>query len=137
MQTIVNVKKASPPYIAASRFAPLIAKSMPGLVGYPPIYIGNKDNIPLLRNFLWDEIQKGNPEVIEPLLQVADDWVIGCWCVDMQGQEIYTSKDVCMAQVIFKAAKFLRNNLHFAEVVTTGNKKTNRGKVIDSVPMIR
>ena len=108
---IVNLKRYRGPYVYAGRFM----KHSP--VGeLPASSLGNPFTVrrygcqalPLFRQFLWTAIREQNPVVLPALLAVQDDWTLGCWCVDLEGEKIFTAAEVCHCQLIWKAVRYLK-----------------------------
>lgn len=107
MPSIINIKTAQPPYVYAGKFLPLMKPSK-GVEAHYTAYEGKKDNTKMLREYLWAGIKNRDEEVVDALLQIEPHWIIGCWCLNAEGEEVYTAPEICHAQVILKATRYLR-----------------------------
>lgn len=60
--------------------------------------------IALYRQYLWKEIQANNNQIIQTLLDLPDDAVLGCFCAP---------KD-CHCDIIIRASNWLKQNKGYA-----------------------
>lgn len=60
------------------------------------------------RAWLADRIRAREPAVMAALSDLDENSVIACWCVTLDGEAVFTSPEVCHAQVIAKAVRYLR-----------------------------
>lgn len=63
--------------------------------------------IAMFRRDLWARLQDESTGIRAAILAIQADWTLACWCVDLEGEAIFTEPEVCHCQVIFKAARFL------------------------------
>lgn len=107
---IVNLRHYRGPYIYCGRF---MRFSPVGTLKASPL--GNQfgvkkfgsEALRLFREHLWNGIRDGG-DVLKALLDIQQDWILGCWCVDLEGEEIFTSAERCHCQLIWKAWRHLR-----------------------------
>lgn len=113
MQHIVNINRKPPtPYVYVGRAMPS-AKEREALPASPlgnPFRLGGKrspDEIARVlkeyRQWLFAKIKAEDESVMLLLRKIGEDTTLACWCVEMEGEEIYTGAERCHAQVIMKA----------------------------------
>ena len=59
------------------------------------------------RKWLNDKIAAGDGLVMSALAAITEDSVLACWCVELEGEEIFTAAEVCHCQIICKAVRYL------------------------------
>lgn len=72
------------------------------------------------RAWLYGEIQAGNKSVLSLLKAIDEDTTLACWCCEMEGEEIFDEPLVCHAQLIFRAARWLKSTSETALEVANG-----------------
>jgi hypothetical protein len=65
------------------------------------------DPIGAYRKWLFAHIAAGTPSVMRALAEIAEDTTLACWCVNLEGEAIFSTPEVCHCQVIAKAARWL------------------------------
>lgn len=60
------------------------------------------------RAWLFSHIRNRDTAVLAALAAVTDDAVLGCWCTSLTGEAVFAEPEVCHAQVVAKAARWVR-----------------------------
>ncbi len=106
---IVNLKTYRGPHTYCGRAIP----QRPGSPLGNPYKVGDNGDVsgPLerYRAWLWKHIDAKAKAVIEALLAIDDDSVLACWCVDLEGADIFTEPERCHCQIVAKASVWLRS----------------------------
>ncbi len=112
MQRIVDCRNnPEPPFVYAGRYFGGKEPMEGSPVGNPYPINSLNDRVKVLklyRSWLFEMLNTGNRQVFDFLMAITPDTTLGCWCVTMEGGAIYTEPEVCHCQILFKAAKWLK-----------------------------
>lgn len=62
------------------------------------------------RAWLFDRIQAADRQILYLLREaITEETTLACWCCDKEGEAIFDGPEVCHAQVIAKAWRYLRS----------------------------
>lgn len=83
-------------------------RRMPGRPGSPlanPFKVREHGSrcLELYRRHLWAMMRRRDDQVMAALRSLTDDSILGCWCVDLEGEAVVEEPEVCHCQVIVKA----------------------------------
>jgi len=67
-------------------------------------------SLDLYRKWLWSRIHVGDAAVLTALREIKEDSILGGKTVDLEGDVVYTSPEVCHTQIAAKAARWLRSH---------------------------
>lgn len=107
MPKIVNLREhPQPPYLYCG---PYLGAKKP-FRGTPLDEPDSIERLPVLRKWIFDQIKANNTELLDCLKMLADDaMTLACWCVSLDGEAIFTEPEKCRAQVLLKAARYLKS----------------------------
>lgn len=60
------------------------------------------------RAWLWDKIRTRDRQVMALFDFITEDSVLGCYCVNLEGEAIFTEPERCHAQVVAKCWRYLQ-----------------------------
>lgn len=60
------------------------------------------------RGWLWEKIKANDRQVMALLNSLTDESVLACYCVDLEGEAIFTEAERCHAQMVAKAWRHLQ-----------------------------
>ena len=80
-------------------------RRMPGRPGSPlgnPFKRGTPDPLGKYRAWLDAKIESSDPAVLAALGEITPASILGCWCADLKGEEVFITEEVCHCQIIAK-----------------------------------
>lgn len=63
--------------------------------------------LPMFQANLFWQIERQVPAIMEALASITADSILGCWCVNLEGEAIFTEPETCHCQLIWKAWRWL------------------------------
>lgn len=62
----------------------------------------------MFRHYLHRDIERGVKTIVEAMRAITEDSILGCWCVDLEGETIFTEPERCHCQLIAKAWRWMK-----------------------------
>lgn len=104
---IVDLHQFKGPVLYCGRDMP--GKRLLGSLLSNPYKVGkHPDPLGGFRKHLWFFIRQRDERLMRKMRQITEDSILGCWCVDLEGDAIFTEPERCHTQIIWKAWKWLK-----------------------------
>lgn len=110
---IVDLHHYRGPYVYVGRLIPF-HKSLGKLEGSPlgnPFKVkdyGGEKCLKLYREWLFAQIKNCDKHTMSLMRLIDTETTLGCWCCDKKDEAIFADPEVCHAQIIWKAWRYMK-----------------------------
>lgn len=68
------------------------------------------------RAYIWERMKEMDFRVLSMLVEITPETKLACWCCEKEGEATFHDPEICHAQIIWKAWKYLHDSGQFESV---------------------